>query len=99
MGAGVMMSTLLLKDLSSISKLSIIGVASSVVLIGVVIGVGLVQPEGQGSWKHPEKTEEFTEFRRSLLSIGLVMVGFAGTALSRIISHFSLQLLTPFPLF
>jgi len=80
LGAAVMITTLLLKDLSAIAKLSVVGVASSVVLIGVVVGVGMVQPAGEGSWKHPEKTESFTSGRRSLLSIGLVMVGFAGHA-------------------
>ena len=68
--------------MSLLSNLSIVGILSSLFLMGTMLGLGLTQPKNEygGSILDPEPTVLLAELDRMPLALGLVMVGFAGHA-------------------
>ena len=81
----VILPTALTSKLELLSYFSIIGTLSSLLLSLAIIVIGVINQD-EGSWLHPAQTEVFTDINRAPLSIGLVLVGFAGIYLSLYLS-------------
>lgn len=71
--------TTLTKDLALLSRLSALGMLTSCALCVAVLTVGVLNRDrGEGSFLDPVPTVMYTDIETAPLSIGLVMVGFAG---------------------
>ena len=78
-GALVVLPSTWIRDLSILSYLSILGAASSVVLVGVVLYTGLAHGTGV-AFSDPAETQVFTGVLPSLAGFGVLVAGFAGHA-------------------
>lgn len=75
----VILPTSWTSHLSLLSYFSIVGIFSSVYLLGILLFVGITNGQ-DGSLMNPATTEWIAEQDRLPLSIGLIMVGYAGHA-------------------